>query len=289
MVGCGQLWDGFRHHRDTEETDMADTTTMTTPATEYELRGPAAWIRLTRAKKMNAIDGDVIDGIAAGLDHASGDGARSVVLTGSGPVFCAGADLKNALQGLNDFAAIDGLLADAGVLFRRIAEHPTPVIAAVNGAAVAGGLELILACDLVIAAEEATLADGHANYGVFPGGGSSVLLPRIMGTTRAKHLIFTGRAATAREMQELGVVNEVVPREQLEDAVQSLCKTLAQRSGEMLTRAKKVMRGGSDLPLEEALDLELDACRAQLRSADAAEGLAAFSEGRRPNFTGGAA
>src|SRR5450631_2072385 len=112
MVGCGQLWDGFRHHRDTEETDMADTTTMTTPATEYELRGPAAWIRLTRAKKMNAIDGDVIDGIAAGLDHASGDGARSVVLTGSGPVFCAGADLKSALKGLDDFTAIDGLLAD---------------------------------------------------------------------------------------------------------------------------------------------------------------------------------
>jgi enoyl-CoA hydratase len=90
-------------------------------------------------------------------------------------------------------------------------------------------------------------------------------------------------------MQELGVVNEVVPRGQLEDAVQSLCETLAARSREMLARAKAVMREGLDLPVQEAMDLELDACRAQLRSADAAEGLAAFSEGRRPVFTGGAA
>jgi enoyl-CoA hydratase/carnithine racemase len=264
---------------------MDMTITMTTPATEYELRGSAAWIRLTRPQKMNAIDRDVINGITAGLDQSLKDDARSVVLTGSGPVFCAGADLKQALQGLDDLTAIDSLLSDAGVMIRRIAQHPTPVIAAVNGTAVAGGLELILACDLVVAAEDVTLADGHANYGVFPGGGSSVVLPRIMGMTRAKHLIFTGRALSAREMQEFGVVNDVVPREQLEDAVQSLCDTLAKRSGAMLARAKQVMRDAVELPLQEALDLELDACRQQLRSADAAEGLAAFSGNRRPKFT----
>jgi enoyl-CoA hydratase len=271
--------------RNAQETDMSDTTTTTAPATEYELRGSAAWIRLMRPEKMNAIDRDVIDGIATGLDRALEDDARSVVLTGSGRVFCAGADLKQALSGLDDLTAIDSLLGEAGAIIRRIAQHPTPVIAAVNGTAVAGGLELILACDLVVAAQEATLADGHANYGVFPGGGSSVLLPRIMGTTRAKQLIFTGRAASATEMQKLGVVNDVVPREQLEDAVQSLCETLAQRSREMLARAKKVMRESFVMPIEQALDLEADACRAQLRSADAAEGLAAFSEGRRPNFS----
>jgi enoyl-CoA hydratase len=263
---------------------MTDATTTTTPATEYELRGSAAWIRLSRPKKMNAIDRDVIGGITAGLDRAVREGARSVVLTGTGTVFCAGADLKSALSGLDDLDGIDALLAEAGTLFRAIAKHPAPVIAAVNGVAVAGGLELILACDLVIAAEDATLADGHANYGVFPGGGSSVLLPQIMGSARAKHLIFTGRAAGALEMQELGVVNDVVAREQLEEAVQALCETLAKRSQEMLARAKQVMRAARDLPLETALALELQACQAQLRSADAAEGLAAFSEGRRPQF-----
>jgi enoyl-CoA hydratase/carnithine racemase len=86
-------------------------------------------------------------------------------------------------------------------------------------------------------------------------------------------------------MQEFGVVNDVVPGEQLEDAVQSLCETLAKRSSAMLARAKQVMREAVELPLQEALDLELDACRQQLRSADAAEGLAAFSENRRPKFT----
>ncbi len=263
---------------------MTDVSTATPPATAYEIRGTAAWIRLARPQQMNAIDSDVLDGIAAGLDRALTDGARSVVLTGSGPVFCAGANLKNALRGLDDLTLIDGLLAEARVIFRRIAEHPTPVIAAVNGAAVAGGLELILSCDLVVAAEEATLADGHANYGVFPGGGSSVLLPQIMGMTRAKHLIFTGRTATAREMQQLGVVNDVVPAQELEAAVQSLCETLDRRSGEMQARAKRVMREAAELPREQALDLELAACREQLRSADAAEGLAAFSDGRRPNF-----
>jgi enoyl-CoA hydratase len=283
MVGCQQLWERSGITRDAQETDMTETTT-TAAATAYELRDSAAWIRLTRPHKMNAIDRDVIDGISAGLDQAIKDGARSVVLTGSGPVFCAGADLKHALGGLDDLTAIDSLLGDANAVIRRVAQHPAPVIAAVNGAAVAGGLELVLACDLVIAAEEATLADGHAKYGVFPGGGSSVLLPRMIGTTRAKHLIFTGRTASAHEMQELGVVNEVVPREQLEDAVRSLCETLAQRSREMLASAKKVMRQGADRSLGEALDLELDACRQQLRSADAAEGLAAFSENRRPNF-----
>jgi len=284
MVGRTRLWDGSVISSDDQEKDMTEVSTATPPATAYEMRGTAAWIRLARPQQMNAIDGDVLDGIAAGLDRALADGARSVVLTGSGPVFCAGANLKNALRGLDDRTLIDGLLAEARVVFRRIAEHPTPVIAAVNGAAVAGGLELILSCDLVVASEEATLADGHANYGVFPGGGSSVLLPEIIGMARAKHLIFTGRSASAREMQQLGVVNDVVPANQLEAAVESLCETLARRSGEMQARAKRVMRETADLPQEQALDLELAACREQLRSPDAAEGLAAFSEGRRPNF-----
>jgi enoyl-CoA hydratase/carnithine racemase len=284
MADRACLCDGSVISTDDQEKDMTDVSTQTPPATAYEMRDTAAWIRLVRPQQMNAIDGDVLDGIAAGLDRALADGARSVVLTGSGPVFCAGANLKNALRGLDDLTLIDGLLAEARVIFRRIAEHPTPVIAAVNGAAVAGGLELILSCDLVIAAEDATLADGHANYGVFPGGGSSVFLPQIMGMARAKHLIFTGRTATARELQQLGVVNDVVPADQLESAVQSLCETLARRSGEMQARAKRVMREAAELPVERALDLELEACREQLRSTDAAEGLAAFSEGRRPNF-----
>jgi enoyl-CoA hydratase len=269
---------------------MPDTTTeiTATTATTYERRGPAAWIRLTRPETMNAIAPDTIVGIEAALDRSLLDGARSVVLTGSGAVFCAGADLKHALRGLDDLSAIDDMLSDANAMLRRIATHPLPVIAAVNGTAIAGGLELLLACDLVIAAEEATLADGHATFGVFPGGGGAVKLARILGPARAKQLLFTGRGAPAQEWRQLGVVNEVVPRENLEDTVQALCESLAKGSLQMQIAAKRVVNESLDLPMDAALDLELAACREHLRGTDAAEGLAAFSEGRRPNFDTGA-
>ena len=128
------------------------------------------------------------------------------------------------------------------------------------------------------------LADGHANFGVFPGGGSSVRLPRIMGPARAKYLLFTGRTASASEWRDLGVINDVVPAEQLEAKTQALCDSLAKRSLQMQSGVKQIINDSSNLPLDEALDRELDACRAHLRSTDAAEGLAAFAEGRRPTF-----
>jgi enoyl-CoA hydratase/carnithine racemase len=264
---------------------MTDTTsTEATTAVGYELRGPAAWLRLQRPEQMNSINPDVLEGLAEGLARAQSDGARAVVITGSEDVFCAGADLKHVLRGLDDVSAIEALLQDAEQLMRAIERHPTPVIAAVNGSAIAGGFELVLACDLVVASEDATLADGHIKYGLFPGGGSTARLPRIVGPSRAKHLLFTGRTATAAEMRELGVVNEVVPGGQLEAAVTDLCDRIARGSGAALQRMKRVVSEGLDLPLEEALELELEVAKEHLRSADVAEGLAAFSEGRAPRF-----
>jgi enoyl-CoA hydratase/carnithine racemase len=264
---------------------MADTRSaaLTAPV-GYELRESAAWLRLQRPEKMNAIDPEMIAGLDAGLQRALADGARSVVITGSGGVFCAGADLKYVLGGLDDVSGIEQLLAAAEALMRTIERHPTPVIAAVNGAAIAGGFEIVLACDLVIAAEDAALADGHANYGLFPGAGGSVRLPRIVGPNRAKHLLFTGRNATAAEMHELGVVAEVVPAGELEGAVTVLCERIARGSAAAVQRMKRAVNEGLDLPIDDALMLEQDLAREHLRSADVAEGLAAFNEGRRPRF-----
>jgi enoyl-CoA hydratase len=258
--------------------------TLTNSATLYERRGAAAWIRLTRPDKRNAIDADMLAGINVGLDRAAGDGARVVVLTGSGSAFCAGADLTAVGGGLDDPAAIDQLLEDAGKLTLRIEAHPTPVVAAVNGVAVAGGLELVLACDLVIAVDSAMLADGHAKFGLFPGGGSSVRLPRLIGANRARYLLYTGDPLTAQQMCDIGVVNKVVPDDQLEAAVDSVCERLAARSAAGLARMKRVIAAAATLPVADGLALELAEAREHLRSPDVAEGLAAFAEHRRPRF-----
>jgi enoyl-CoA hydratase len=264
---------------------MADSgSAATTASVVYELRGSAAWLRLQRPERMNAIDPGMIEGLGFGLARARDDRARAVVITGTGEVFCAGADLKHALDGLDDLSGVERLLEEAEALMRAIERHPAPVIAAVNGIAIAGGFEIVLACDLVIAAEGALLADGHAKYGLFPGGGSTARLPRIVGPSRAKHLLFTGRTATASEMLELGVINQVVPSELLETTVAELCERIARGSAAALQRMKRVVGEGLDLPLDEALALELAVAKEHLQSADVAEGLAAFAEGRRPRF-----
>jgi enoyl-CoA hydratase/carnithine racemase len=260
-------------------------THVTSPATAYERRGPAAWIRLTRPEKRNAINGALLAGIADGLDRAAEERARVVVLTGSGPAFCAGADLTAVGGQLDDPAAIGKLLEEAGQLTLRIESHPAPVIAAVNGAAVAGGLELLLACDLVVAAHSAKLADGHAKWGLFPGAGSSVRLPRLIGANRARQLIYTGDTVTAQQAYELGVVNQVVADDELDAAVAALCARLASRSAAGLARMKRVINTAATMPVADGIALELAEARQHLHSPDVAEGLAAFAAGRRPSFS----
>jgi enoyl-CoA hydratase/carnithine racemase len=262
---------------------MSDATAITS-STRYELRERTAWIHLTRPDKRNALNPDVLAGIAAGLDRATDDDARVVVLAGTGPAFCAGADLSHVLDGLGDLSAVEHLLATAGRLTLRMEAFPSPIIAAVNGAAIAGGLELVLACDLAVAAESATFSDGHAAFGLFPGAGATVRLPRLIGANRARHMMYTAETLDARSMQVLGVVNEVVPDDELAAAVERLAARLARGSRGTLARMKRVIQAGLDLPLGEALELELAHAREHLQSPDVAEGLTAFTERRRPNF-----
>src|SRR5258705_1003587 len=262
---------------------MSDAT-ATPSSTRYELRDRTAWVHLTRPDKRNALDPDVLAGIAAGLDRAVEDDARVIVLAGSGPAFCAGADLSHVLDGLDDLSAIEDLLATAGRLTLRMEAHPCPIIAAVNGAAIAGGLELVLACDLVVAAESATFSDGHAAFGLFSGAGACVRLPRLIGANRARQLMFTAETLDARAMHALGVVSEVVPDGELAVAVERLATRMARGSRDALARMKRAIQVGLDLPLDEALALQLAPARRHRHAPDVAEGLSAFAERRRPNF-----
>tara|TARA_Y100001934_G_C12260963_1_gene729983 strand:- start:266 stop:1051 length:786 start_codon:yes stop_codon:yes gene_type:complete len=255
-------------------------------AVTHEVRGTALWITLSRPDAMNAINDAVIDGLTAALDAADSDhDLRCIVIRAEGRAFCAGADLK-AVQEKTASGTMDGFVDRLLAVFNRIEAFPRPVVAAVNGLALAGGLEMVLCCDLVIAAESAKIGDAHANYGLIPGGGGSVRLPRKVGPTRAKYLMYTGAFLDAAELERMGLVNQVVPDDALEETVSALTARLGEKSPLGLKLMKQLIDDGLEQPKETALRNELMAIAVHSRSQDWAEGLAAFTEKRKPNFIG---
>jgi enoyl-CoA hydratase/carnithine racemase len=253
-----------------------------------EEREQALWITLNRPAAMNAMTGAMLRRLEALAERADEQAdIRCVVVTGAGRAFCAGADLKAVREEIG--GGEDALMRFVGQATRtlnRIEALRKPVIAAVNGMAFAGGLELILCCDLVLAAESAKLGDAHANYGLFPGGGSSVRLPRKIGPTRAKYMLFTGEPMSAAAMMAAGLINEVVPDAELPAATSRLVAKLAAKSPLVLRRMKAAVDDGLDQAQATALRLEMLTWEAHGFSHDLQEGLAAFAERRPPKFTG---
>lgn len=253
---------------------------------EYETREAAAWITLNRPQQRNALSMEVLDGVGRSLRAAREDpSVRSVVIAANGPMFCAGADLKMVLGSLGGTGLAEFLRA-ASRLFDDVARHPQPVIAAVHAGLIAGGLELVLACDIVVAARTATFCDGHARYGLFPAAGGATRLPRKIGANRAKQLLFTAEGWSAERMREAGLVNEVVEPEELYGAVQALTGKIARLSPLGLAGIKDVVDTGLERPVADALAYELAACEQYATSADFAEGLRAFVARREPEFVG---
>jgi enoyl-CoA hydratase/carnithine racemase len=252
------------------------------------IREPAAWITVNRPLAMNALTPAVLTGIDTALNEIEQHPeVRAVVFTGSGRAFCAGADLKFIRDSSGgDPRALQNFLQLVYTVLNRVERFPRPTIAAVNGLALAGGLELTLCCDLVVAAESAKLGDAHANFGLIPGGGSSVRLPRKIGPTRAKYLMYTGEFLPARELLATGLVNEVVPDAELASAVDRLVAKLATKSPVGLARMKQLVDDGLNQPEDTALRLEVLAFDLHAASEDMREGLAAFEEKRTPQFKG---
>jgi enoyl-CoA hydratase len=249
-----------------------------------ERRGGALWAILDRPQVLNALDAAMVAGLSAALDQAELDpDVHALVVTGTGTAFCAGADLgfiKDAGPALEVF------LRSVGEAFAKIELAQVPVIAAVNGIAVAGGLELILCCDLVYAAETAQLGDGHANYGLLPGGGGSIRLPRRIGKSRANELLFTGGLVAAETLVGPGLINKVVPAGQLVGEVGQVVEQIAAKSKLGLGRMKRLVSDGLEQPVSTGLRLELLAGAAHASSYDMREGLAAFAGKRSPRFRG---
>jgi enoyl-CoA hydratase len=252
-----------------------------------ETRGAIARLRLNRPEAGNALTPGLIqalDDAFAAIDEE--EAIRVVVLAGSGDDFCAGADIA-ALGAFDSYSArarFGRRMRRTGSVFSRIERFPKPVIAAVHGKARAGGLELLLCCDLVVAGRSATFGDAHSPFGQLPGGGTSIRLPRRIGVTRAKFVLFTGDLVDAATMLEWGAINEVVDDADVDSAIMRLAERLAVNSPASLSQLKRLVDAGVQQPLETALGMEIAAAEINLGSDDMAEGMRAIAEGRRPQF-----
>lgn len=248
----------------------------------YQKEAHIAWVTLNRPERLNAITPAMLDAIDAAMTDAEKDEAICViVLTAKGRAFSAGADLKE-VSDPHPLAFRRQLLA----VVARFEASPLPVVAAVNGVAVAGGLELVLGCDIVIASQSARMGDGHATYGMVPGGGASIRLAKKVGVNRAKEMLFTGDLLTAEELHAIGFVNKVAPDDCLINEVEAWVGKIVDKSPLGLARMKQLVNQSAEQSLEAALEAEFSVAALHDYSHDRGEGVAAFREKRKPQFKG---
>jgi enoyl-CoA hydratase len=251
----------------------------------YEARGRVAVVTINRPEKRNALDGQVRCAFIGAIDRARrDDNVRSVIVTGAGDkAFIAGADIGE----FEGRSSVDQWrVMKAPTIFDAVERLPKPVIAAINGYCLGGGMELALACDIRIASSSAKLGQPEVNLGIIPGGGGTQRLPRIAGLGAALRLILSGEIIAADEALRLRLVEEVVePAKLLERAVE-LAELMASKSPVALAAAKEATRAALSLPLDDGLKLETALFQLCFSSADKAEGVRAFLEKRAAEFTG---
>ncbi|HSW35792.1 MAG TPA: enoyl-CoA hydratase-related protein [Candidatus Limnocylindrales bacterium] len=245
-----------------------------------------ALVTLNRPEALNALNTQMaLDIIAVMEQLASDQEVWAASLTGTGDrAFCVGADLKER-QGMSkdEMIKLRALLVRA---FRAVADFPKPLLAVINGHALGGGFEFALCCDLILAATEASLGLPEVALGIIPGGGGTQNLPRIIGKNKAKELIFTGRRISAATAYEWGIVNKMVPREELMGAAEELLSEITKNGPLALQQAKLCINLGVEADLRTGLALEAEAYNRCLYSEDRDEGLRAFNEKRKPDYKG---
>lgn len=249
------------------------------------IEGAVGVLELNRPDKFNCISMALVKSLNEGMDSLESNAdIRAIVIRGAGKVFCTGADLTEIVQTRKSEADMHKLLDDLLRGLRRLETSPLPIIAAVHGLALAGGLEIVMSCDIVFAARSAKIGDQHAQYGLVPGGGNSQRLARVLGRRRALDLMFTARWLTADEALDWGLVNYVIDDEQLFDAAMEYANKLASHSSSGLAMIKRMTDEGLDMSLADGLAHEIKLAAKGLRTRDSDEGLQAFQERRKPTF-----
>ena len=246
---------------------------------ELERRGPIALVTLNRPEARNAISPEVSRTMATVLDDVEADsGLRAVVLTGRGEVFSAGADLKVVAQGnANDIARGKG--GFAGIVTR---DFPKPIIAAVNGAALAGGFEIVLSCDLVVAAESARFGIPEVKRGLMAAAGGLIRLPKRVPLAIALELAMTGDPVDAQRALQLGLVNRVVPSTRVVDEAIALAERIGENSPIAVRNSRRLVREAAELSEDEGWKRTIELMMPVFESGDAIEGATAFAEKRPP-------
>lgn len=257
---------------------------------KLEMRGAVSVITLNRPDSLNALTTEVAQEFLAAVAEARDNGARAIIITGAGRAFCAGGDLREMRKIAEQEGKVEAffdeplrLLNECILLIRR---SPLPFIAAVHGAVSGGGCNLALACDLVVAGESARFNQAFIKIGLVPDCGGSFILPRLVGWKRATELMMTGEVISANRALETGMINSVVPDEELSSQVLAMAEKLAQAPTAAVGRIKELLEASATNDYGGQLELERKAQIKSGQTKDFREGVAAFLEKRPPKFVG---
>ncbi len=250
-----------------------------------DLDGAVAIITLNRPDKFNCISVALFDGLNDALDQIEGDlSVRAVLIRANGKQFCTGADLDEVLAARQSKETVQAFISNGHAAFRRLENLAKPVVIAVQGLALAGGLELVMSGDVVFLAESGRMGDQHAQFGLIPGWGGTQRLARHVGRRRALDLMYSVKWLSAVEALDWGLANYVSPDERLWEDALAYAQKLTQRSPEGLAAMKSLTLQGLEGSLDAGLSLEEDAASEALLTANTEEGLNAFQERRDPVF-----
>ena len=250
----------------------------------YEKKERVGTITLNRPKSMNSLSSELL----GELDHAlteidRDDDVKVVILTGSEKFFAAGADITE-IGAIKTPLDAHRFLKMAQAVFNHIEDLEKPVIAAISGLTLGGGCELTLACDLRIAADNATFGQPEIKIGVIPGAGGTQRLPRIVGVTKAKEILYTGDFMDAQEAYRIGLLNKVVPAASLMEEARKMALKIARQPGVALTATKLSVNGGLNMDIKSAMAYEARCFEILFSTDDQKEGMKAFIEKRKPAF-----